>query len=155
MLTKNMNDFATFYYCFCLSLFKIPFLRDNYGPVLDVMSVCLTKELCMQGNTTSHLLGWLLSIKVKLRIWWHMENLNGLNTSASNVKWYRHCRKTLIYFFPSKITYITATALQPTNSASGYITKKKNSHLIEVKIYNKQKLMQCLSVNWSRKKGNV
>lgn len=28
-------------------------------------------------------------------------------------------------FFLSKITYITATALQPTNSASGYITKKK------------------------------
>lgn len=54
-----------------------------------------------------------------------MENLNGLNTSASNVKWYRHCRKTLIYFFLSKIAYITATALQSTNSASGYITKKK------------------------------
>lgn len=97
-----------------------------------------------------------------------MENLNGFNTSASNIKGYMHCRKTSIYFFLSKITYITATILKPTNSASGYITKKKkNSHLIEVatlscslhhynitmiKIYNKQKLMQCLSVNWSREK---
>lgn len=125
---KFLSDFATFYYCFCLSLFEILFLWDNYGPAMDVMSVCHTKELSRQGNTTSHLLGWLLLIKVKLRLWWDVEYLNGLNTSASNVKWYRHCGKTLIYFFLSKITYITATTLQPTILLLGPLPKKFRSH---------------------------
>lgn len=44
MLTKNMNDFATFYYCFCLNLFEIPFLLDNYSPALSYKGIMYARK---------------------------------------------------------------------------------------------------------------
>lgn len=97
-----MNDIVTFSYCLCLSLFEDLLLWESDILALDVMTVCLAKELFMQGNTVSHLLGQVLLIKMRLRFCRDRKELNGLKTTASNVKWCGQYGKIISYFFSSR-----------------------------------------------------